>query len=328
MNAIRRPRMRVRSGELGRAVISLTLAFGLWFVVGDENDAEILAGVPLELRNLPPGLEVVDQSVNEVAVRLRGSSRLLREVPLPELRAFVNLAGETPGERTWYLSAEAVEAPAGVQVMRVEPSTLRLRLDRTVTRSVLVSPRVLGEPASDFEIYSIQIEPRELSIEGPESLLRDLQQVTTEPISADGLRESYTRRLGVEVDPALRPSVRRVELELRIGAEREAMEFEIAVRRDPLEANDPVGCELAPESIRAVVRVPPELVARVSPETLFAEVSCSGLPPGEHERVPELAYPDGPDAAIQVTSFEPEQVDVRVGQPGIDRNETPAWDDP
>ncbi len=319
MSAARRSRMRARSGELGRAVISLAIAFGLWFVVGDEEEAEILAEVPLELRNLPPGLEVVNQSVNEVAVRLRGAARLLRETPPPELRAFVDLAGETPGERTWYLEVEAVEAPAGVQVMRVEPSSLLLRLDETVVRDVLVSPRVLGAPASGFEIYSIRLEPRELSIEGPESLLRDLQQVTTEPVSADGLRESYTRLLGVEVDPALRPSVRRVELALRIGAEREALDFELAVRR----ASDSVGCELLAELVRAVVRVPPRLVARVSPQTLFAQVSCSGLPPGEHQLAPELIYPAAPDAAIEATSFEPARIGVRVEEQA--ETLTPAW---
>ncbi len=319
---------RFRAGELGRAAVSLALAFGLWFVVGDEDGAEILAQVPLELRNVPPGHEVVDQSVNEVEVRLRGSSRLLREVPLPELRAFVDLSGEDPGERTWFLSADAVEAPAGVEVMRVEPSSLLLRLDQTVTREVFVSERVLGEPAAGFEIYSIEIEPRELSIRGPESLLADLQQVTTEPISADGLRESYASTLGVELSPALRPSVRRVELELRIGPERESMELALSLRRAEDELGDPVECAWEPASLRAALRVPPELVSRVSAETLFAEVSCSGLPPGDHEVAPALVFPDDPDAAIEATSFAPETVMVRVLLPEADATETPAWGGP
>ncbi len=323
MSAAGVPRARARSREVGRAAISLALAFGLWFVVGGEDATEILAEIPLELRNVPTGLEVVDQSVNQVAVRLRGSSRLLREAPQPELRAFVDLVGETPGERTWYLSAEAVEAPTGIQVMRVEPSSLLLRLDETVTRSVFVSPRVLGEPAAGFEIYSIQMNPRELPIEGPESLLRDLQQVTTEPISADGLRETYTRRLGVEVDPALRPGIRRVEIELRIGAERESMELVLAVRR---EADEEALCELETGSVLATVRAPPDLVSRISPETLFAVVSCSGLAPGEQELVPVLHYPEAPDAAIVADAFDPERVTIRVLVPETDGDGTPGED--
>ena len=110
----------------------------------------------------------------------------MRDAPLQGLRARLDLTGEAPGERTWFLGTEAVEAPSGVQVMRVDPSQVILRLDRTLTSTVRVSPRVLGQPATGFEIHNVVIEPLELAVEGPESLLRDTAQITTEPIFRGG----------------------------------------------------------------------------------------------------------------------------------------------
>ena len=313
-----------RSAEMVRGMGALGLSFGLWFFIGDQQGAEVLVSAPLELRNVPPGLEVVNQSVQRVDVRLRGASGLLHDAPLQSLRAQVDLADEAPGERTWFLGTEAVEAPSGVQVMRVDPSQVVLVLDRTVTSIVRVSPRVLGQPAAGFEIHNIVIEPRELSVEGPESLLRHVEQITTEPISSQGLRETYSQRLQIELDPALRPSVRRVYLRLEIGEEREARELRLTLRRAPGDPEEPP-CRILVEEVDATVRIPKSMLAQVSGETLFAEVSCAGLEEGFHDAVPELSFPRAGDAPIAVVVFDPETVPVVVGSPDGAERATPPW---
>ena len=303
-----------RAAGMFRAIVALGLAFGLWFFVADERGAEVLVSAPLELVNVPAGLEVVDQSVQEVDVRLRGASGLLRDAPLQGLRARLDLTGEAPGERTWCLGAEAVEAPSGVQVMRVDPPQVLLRLDRTLTSTVRVSPRVLGQPATGFEIHSVVIEPLELAVEGPESLLRDTAQITTEPISAQGLRETFSQRLQIELDPALRPSVRYVDVRLNIGEAREPRELRLAVWLTPGEPDGPA-CQPALNEIVANVRIPRSMLSQVDESNLFAVVSCGGLQDGIYEIVPELLFPEAPDAPIGVVSFEPETVTTVVGSP-------------
>ena len=315
-----------RSSEIARGAVAVGLSFCLWYFVADEEGAEILVSAPLELRHVPAGLEVVNQSVQQVDVRLRGASGLLRDAPLQGLSAHVDLAGEAPGVRTWFLGPEAVEAPSGVQVMRVDPSQVVLRLDRTLTTTVRVSPRVLGSPASGFEIHRIAIEPRELAVEGPESLLRDVEQITTEPISAQGLRETYSQRLQIELDPALRPSLRRVDVRLHIGEEREAREMRLAVRRAPGGAAEDPRCEPQVEEIGATLRIPISLLSSATADTLFAEVSCLGLVEGVHEVLPRLAFSEA-DHAIGVIAFDPETVTVVVGDgaPPAESSPVPAW---
>lgn len=318
----RRPTRRT---ELGRALTALGLAVCLWYFVGSQDEAEILATTPLELRHVPPGLEVVRQSVQEVDVRLRGPSALLRDAPLGSLRAFVDLSGEDHGERTWFLGVESVEAPAGVQVMRVTPSQVALQLGRTMSARVRVSPRVLGEPATGFEIHRITIEPAALVLEGPESLLADLEQVATEPISAQGLRETYARRLQVELDPALRPSVREVEVRLLIGEEREPRNLRLAVRAaGPGGAGAGLPCRVETARVAASLRIPGHLSARATPETLFAEVSCADLPEGVHRVAPELRFTEAGAETIAVVAFDPETVEVRVGEPEAAAPDAPS----
>ena len=311
-----------RAVEMLRGIVALGLAFGLWFFVADERGAEVLVSTPLELVNVPSGLEVVDQSVQEVDVRLRGASGLLRDLPLQGLRARLDLTGEAPGERTWFLGTEAVEAPSGVQVMRVDPSQVVLLLDRTLTSTVRVSPRVLGQPATGFEIHSVEIDPLELAVEGPESLLLDTAQITTEPISAQGLRETYGQRLQIELDPALRPSVRRVDVRLVIGEAREPRDLRLAVWLAPGETAEPA-CQPSISEIAATVRIPESMLGQVNESNLFAVVSCAGLEAGIYEIVPQLHFPEAPDAAIGLVSFDPETVTTVVGSP--EETTTPSW---
>ena len=313
-----------RAVEMLRGIAALGLAFGLWFFVADEQGAEVLVSTPLELVNVPSGLEVVDQSVQEVDVRLRGASGQLRDTPLQGLRARLDLTGEAPGERTWFLGTEAVEAPSGVQVMRVDPSQVVLRLDRTLTSTVRVSPRVLGQPATGFEIHSVEIDPLELAVEGPESLLLDTAQITTEPISAQGLRETYGQRLQIELDPALRPSVRRVDVRLVIGEAREPRDLRLAVWLTPGETTqDALACQPGISEIAATVRIPTSMLGQVNESNLFAVVSCAGLEAGIYEIVPQLLFPEAPDAALGLVSFDPETVTTVVGYP--EETTTPAW---
>lgn len=316
-----------RAAEAGRVLLALGLAVFLWYFVGSQDEAEILASGPIELRNVPPGLEVVGQSAQRVEVRLRGASALLRDAPPGILRAVVDLSGEGRGERSWFLGVDSVEAPAGVQVMRVDPSQVVLELERTVTATVRVSPRVLGEPATGFEIHRISIEPPEVRVEGPESLLSELDRITTEPISAQGLRETYARRLQLEVDPALRPAVREVEVRLRIGEERELRDLELRVRVSA-NAGAPAGepdCRVETPRIAASLRIPKSLTARVSPETLFAEVSCEGLEGGVYRIVPRLRFAEAGVETIAVVAFEPEAVEVTVGVPASTTPSVPSW---
>lgn len=312
-----------RAAEVGRVLLALGLAVFLWYFVGSQDEAEILASGPIELRNVPPGLEVVGQSAQRVEVRLRGASALLRDAPPGILRAVVDLSGEGRGERSWFLGVDSVEAPAGVQVMRVDPSQVVLELERTLTATVRVSPRVLGEPATGFEIHRIAIEPSELRVEGPESLLSELDRITTEPISAQGLRETYARRLQLEVDPALRPAVREVEVRLRIGEERELRDLELRVRASG--SAGATDCRVEPPRIAASLRIPKSLTARVSPETLFAEVSCEGLGGGTHRVVPRLRFAEAGVETIAVVAFEPEAVEVTVGSPAATTPAVPSW---
>ena len=221
--------MRFRLWDnLGLKLVSLVLAFSLWYIVAGERGTEIVVSIPLEFRNLPEGLEVIQESAQQVDVRLRGSSEFLRALSPQAIQAAMDLAEAKPGHQTVYLTPSQVETPYGVRVIRVTPASVNLVIETLAERTVQVVPRVVGEPAAGFVLTNIRLQPPQITITGPASTLENLEQLTTEPISAEGLRETYSQSLQVLIDD---PFVRLIDVN--------SVEVTLEVQEESVEEDSP-----------------------------------------------------------------------------------------
>src|SRR5215467_12717006 len=145
--------------------ISLALAAMLWALVATETSSEIGLEVPLEYRNIPPQLEITGDTTNVVQVRLRGSSNVIRDISPRDVSTTIDLSKMRPGEKIVPLSPQNVQAPFGAEVIRVNPSSVRFNLERTINKTVPVVPTVLGQPSDGFEIGSIAVNPNKVTVE-------------------------------------------------------------------------------------------------------------------------------------------------------------------
>ena len=299
----------------GLKVISLLLGVSLWYIVAGERGTEIVFSIPLEFQNVPEGLEVIAESAQQVDVRLRGSSEFLRGLSPQEIQAAVDLTAALPGDSTVYLTPGQVDTPYGVRVMRVTPAFVNLTVEPVSQRRVRAVPRVVGEPATGFVLASIDLEPPEILISGPISRLANLEQVATEPISAEGLRETYSQSLKVLIDD---PFVRltdgnAVEVTLEVQEERIQRELSpVPFSESPSSAK----VMLTPASLKIVVAGPRSVVEKLRVEHLQARVNVDGLDPGDHRLAPqiEVRLPDGAD--VEIVSVVPEEVGARLSKPG------------
>src|ERR1700757_2818763 len=107
-------------------LFSLALATLLWIAIAGQANSEVGMTIPLEYRNIPSKLEVVGDATNSVEVRLRGSAALIREISSRDVSATLDLTAVRPGEKIVQLTYQNVKVPFGVEVVRVNPSQVRL----------------------------------------------------------------------------------------------------------------------------------------------------------------------------------------------------------
>ncbi|HWQ03080.1 MAG TPA: CdaR family protein [Candidatus Nitrosotenuis sp.] len=109
-------------------LLALLIAYLLWSTYTAEPAAEIGYAVPIEFRNVPAQLELDGEPLTQAYVRLRGRSTLLRRLSPHDLSVQVDLARATTGAITMALTAENVQTPYGVSVVRISPSKIHLQL--------------------------------------------------------------------------------------------------------------------------------------------------------------------------------------------------------
>jgi YbbR domain-containing protein len=199
-------------------LISLGLATVLWAEVARTPTSEIVLPVFLELENIPAQTEVFGDLPDSVQIRLRGPSSLLRTLSQQNVSFSIDMKDATLGEeKVVALTPDLVHAPFGVDVVRVNPSSVRLTVEQTAARDVKVVPVLSGAPAQGFEIESTVIHPETVQVEGPVSHIRDMETIKTSRLNVDGRKEAFHEVVELDwSDPTVQPKPGTVTVEVRI----------------------------------------------------------------------------------------------------------------
>ena len=158
---------------------------------------EISLGLPVELHNLPPEMEVVQAPVERVEVRLSGPRRVVSHLSQLGINVPLDLTGAAEGETTFELFTSDIKVPERVTVTRVSPSSITLSLERTEKKIVGIRLPVEGKPAEGYRAEAVQITPGTMEIKGPRSHLKDITTVRTLPVNIDGMTEAVKRETTV-----------------------------------------------------------------------------------------------------------------------------------
>jgi YbbR domain-containing protein len=182
-------------GHIWLKLVSLLIAVGLWWGVAHDQPAEIALSVPIEFYNTPEHLEISSDRIQRAEVRVQGPARTLRQMTNADIDAVIDLAGSRVGEHTFDLTAKQIRhVPHNVQIVQVVPSQLRLELDRSASKVVDVTPRVIGTFATGYRLGDVQVSPSKITIVGPQSRLNSIDSAITDPVDATGLvgRATFT----------------------------------------------------------------------------------------------------------------------------------------
>jgi len=156
-------------------LLALFLAIVLWIYVTHQRNPvlEQAARVSLEQQGLPANMIIRDMP-SAVTVYYRSSMGRLALVSAAEFEARVNLAGSGAGTHSLPVR---VQAPAGVEVVRVSPERVTVTLDRITEKNVPVTVNVLGTPAPGYKRLEPVVTPPVVNVKGPLQLLKEINRV-------------------------------------------------------------------------------------------------------------------------------------------------------
>jgi len=173
-------------------LLSLVFALILWFFVMGEQKLEVGYAVPLELKNVPAGMMVANDVPSLVDVRISGPRTILMNVKPSDLSLAIDLRDLQPGVTSFKRLEERLNLPSAIKVTRLSPAVVDVRLERRKEKSVPVRVVFSGTLAEGYKVTSLKTDPEKVVVEGAESELKDVNEVTTEPIDVSDVRENFT----------------------------------------------------------------------------------------------------------------------------------------
>jgi hypothetical protein len=194
-------------------LLALVAAFGIWWNVSSEPDLATIVSVPVEYKNFPKNLEISSDIVEAIDLEARGPSGQLRNLHNSPIAAIIDFATvQAPGERTFTITTNELKLPRGIEMVRTIPGQLRFTFEKSATREVPVKVPFSGTLPPGLSIASMDVEPPQLEIAGPESHVAGSGRLTADPFDLTNVSGDTEQTLSVyaaesEVRILTRPQV-------------------------------------------------------------------------------------------------------------------------
>lgn len=190
---------RLFAENLTFKLISVALAIFLWFFVTFRGQTETSVEVPIEFRNTPNEMEILKQSVKKITIAISARERILKELTQNNIRVVIDLSNIRLGENLIPVTKSSVKLPRGIEILRIEPSQVKIYMDEKSQKIVPVKVILTGNPAKGFQIFSVSSEPSAIKIEGAKKELDRIRIIKTEPVDIEGANEDMT--VQAKIDP-------------------------------------------------------------------------------------------------------------------------------
>jgi len=297
-------------------LLSLLFALFLWYFVVGEDKVDMNVTIPVEIVNLPRNLVISNQFKKQLEVTVSGQRSLIRGITSQHISRTIDLSKASPGTVVIQNHPDSISLPRGLSILRVQPPTLTLLLDRLIQIELPIKPMLSGKVHKDFKMESVTVDPPTLEISGPQSLLAQEENLKTSPIDINGLNQSTVKQVSLALKPEISDLIGEpvVAVRLNIVELKKEMEFtDIPIDFDFSEGRQSeVIYQLLPPVITVTAEIPQTLIqktanikglfhAKVLPETLQTTVSDLKV------------NVEGPPQA-KVISIKPETVTLKINQ--------------
>ena len=227
-------------------LLSLAAAAGLFFFYRASSLQERFFNVPLKL-DVPAGLAVSRPYPRSVRVTLRGRGEGLFSILEEDVTVSADLSRfASEGDFRVPLKVDRKGSAVGVSPLfvRVEPSQLRLSLEKEIVKSVQIRAGTKGRPEHGYELAQYSVTPQTVEVSGPRSVVRTLEAVSTEEVDVTGAKEDFSLTVPLLRDNPVVRYPREASVQFR-GIVRPAVVIQVFEAVDLVSVDLPAGMRIA-----------------------------------------------------------------------------------
>ena len=320
----------VFTGNILTKFMALVMAVALWLYAINRHTGDLTETVKMTV-SVPEGIIILEQSVEEITVHLRGPQNIIDNVESMikdkkiQARYSVN---ESPSgiedqvKQTIPITKEYLNLPNAVKLVSVYPDKVDIILGKLQQKKLKVNLQKKGEPAIGYAIANEFIFPGEVDVIGPLNMLKEASTINTVPVDIDGITIDQNRtfpwRIGIDQKVIIRgdksisvPVVCKedVQIWLQVVEQQDTKLFEKIKVRVMRPADYPYECKLQDEFASVKLRGPKLLLDKLNPEDVVLFIDVTSLkPPGPYKQPIKCVLPKSTELVDKLSEA---HVDIR-----------------
>lgn len=178
--------------NLGLKILSILLAFSVWFMVVNISNPEVTRSkdVTLEIENAQVltdarrAYEISGKSVVTISYDVRTKDEY--QVRSSDFRAYVDLAELYDVTGSVQVQVEVLNNKDLIQNVKAKPGVIQVKTEEIQTKRFELAVSTSGTTASEYALSNIALSPEYITVEGPISKVGQISHVGIE-INVDGL---------------------------------------------------------------------------------------------------------------------------------------------
>jgi YbbR domain-containing protein len=186
-------------GNLSSLLLAFVLALTVWVAAVSAEDPvqeRTMAGaVPIELRNVPSNLMIVQEPARTSRITLRAPQSVWDNLSAADVQIWADLSGAQPGQLRLDLQSKVDVRP--VEVTDLDPSTISLRLEPTASNEFSIELETVGEPAVGYRANQPVIDPAKTVVTGPSPSVSQVDRVVAR-LDLSGRSQDLTESLDLQ----------------------------------------------------------------------------------------------------------------------------------
>lgn len=179
-------------------ILALVFATALWFFVAGQSSTEVGFLVPIVFKGIPANMVIAGLPPGEVEVRVAGPKGVINNLSPSNVVVELDVSGAKEGHNTYKILPQNITTPVGVEVVRLRPSSIDLRMEPVIKLSLPVRARLTGSPAAGFRVAGVRVFPPSVTATGVKREIKNTSVIYTRPIDISGL--GSTRNFTSELD--------------------------------------------------------------------------------------------------------------------------------
>ena len=193
--------MRWLAKNIRTLLLALILGFSVWISAvsaADPDEVRPAITVPLEIIGQESSLIITNDIPPSIRVTLRAPRSVWEQLTTQEnaVRAILDLTGLSADKHE--LEVQVLISVRPVQKIQVEPSRVTVELEPLAVRTLPIVLSLSGQPAIGYQAGEATIEPTEVILSGPETLVNQAARARV-LVRLNGVRESIEEALPIEI---------------------------------------------------------------------------------------------------------------------------------